>query len=176
MRKIYNDIGVENFYMNLQEYHNPHSVYFEAVLRITLDKILKEKKLPVKVLDMCTGAGEITGALQNINKSLIVSASDPYTGDMYKKKFECNVFQKCSFLDIANGKLEGVYDIIICSFALHLCKKDLLYSLMYQISTQCNFFVILSPTKKPIIDKFPVHFQFTLHRIHVRIYTVFNKI
>ena len=57
-----------------------------------------------------------------------------------------------SFNDIANGNLEGCYDIIFISFALHLISDNsALYSFLIQLSYQTKFLCILSPHKRPEI-------------------------
>ena len=43
----------------------------------------------------------------------------------------------------------GRYDIVICSFALHLCSKGEIWGLLYALSLCSRWFVVLAPGKGP---------------------------
>lgn len=66
-----------------------------------------------------------------------------------------------SFSDLADGQLppdtdprdDGtIYDLIICSFALHLLTEPSeLFALLYELSTKCRWLAVIAPHKKPEI-------------------------
>jgi len=80
-----------------------------------------------------------------------IKGCDPYTSDLYRKKTgkECLEYD---FKDIANGKLKESFDLVICSFALHLAEKSLLPNILYYLNTK--ELIILTPHKKPEINNF----------------------
>ena len=43
----------------------------------------------------------------------------------------------------------GKHDIVICSFALHLCSKGEIWGLLYALSLCSKWFVVLAPGKGP---------------------------
>lgn len=143
IRKEYENHGVDNFYSKYwNQYKNPH---FEDIR--TAIKILKnawELKIGHS-LDLCAGGGEITSILD------CSEGCDPYTHELYVK----NTGKPCltySFDDIFDGKLTKKYDTIICSYALHLADKSKLPQIIYQLSCICEQFLLISPTKKPILN------------------------
>jgi len=45
-----------------------------------------------------------------------------------------------------------IYDLIICSFALHLLTEaSELFALLYELSTKCRWLAVIAPHKKPEI-------------------------
>lgn len=61
-----------------------------------------------------------------------------------------------SFDDIIQGKLPPLdstsskYDLVICSFALHLVgDHSEMFSLLFELSQRVNWMVVLAPHKKP---------------------------
>ena len=50
------------------------------------------------------------------------------------------------------GKMKEEFDLIICSFALHLAPESMLPNILYNLNTK--HLLILSPHKKPIIKDF----------------------
>jgi hypothetical protein len=101
------------------------------------------------VLDLSAGSGEMT-------KMLIahgyenVEGSDPYTCSLYQKETGKHCINK-SFDDIMKNGLDGYYKTIVCSYALHLAEPSKLPSIIWQLSQSCDNFLLLSPTKKPVI-------------------------
>ena len=68
-----------------------------------------------------------------------------------------------SFDDIVQGKLSSLdlssskYDLIICSFALHLVgDHSEMFSLLYELSQRANWMVVLAPHKKPEVRRGPL--------------------
>ncbi|WBW72236.1 methyltransferase [Schizosaccharomyces osmophilus] len=86
-----------------------------------------------------------------------IVAADPYTGEAYKQ----NVGVSClnlNFQDIADGKLppskaeDGIYDLVICSFALHLLTDpSKLFATCYALAAQCRWLLIVGPHKQPML-------------------------
>ncbi|ETO35551.1 conserved fungal protein [Reticulomyxa filosa] len=135
-----------------------------------------------KYLDLCCGSGEMTlGLCQYLMKSnkykewykgIEITGNDPYTYDAYTNRIfgkqanesdnsksvlqtivQSNVL-KYTFVDIVGGCLtEKHYDMILCSYALHLCsEKSLLQSLCWNLHLISSYLLIVTPHKKPDIS------------------------
>ncbi len=143
IRNMYNAMGVENFYKTYgNQYKNPHA---ETVSKILRQENFKGKK----VLDLCCGSGEVT---KNINADVI--GCDPYTSNLYKKETGRPCYSY-SFQDIAQGKLrDQKFDVIICSFALHLCPASYLNPVLFELALISNELIIITPNKKPEIKTY----------------------
>lgn len=164
IRSKYQQYGVDKYYQyHSNEYKNPHI----KQIQYSLDKIKVDLS---SVLDLSCGGGEVTSYLVKKGYNNIIG-SDPYTCDLYKK----NTNKKClklSFDDILSGKLDKKFSTIICSFALHLCKESKINTLLYQLSSICDYLVVISPNKKPNIDKsyFELVENFEIERVKTRVY------
>jgi len=144
IRNKYSKLGVDEYYrIHGNDYVNPH-------LERLISSLTSIKELwdldTSNSLDLCAGSGEITSIL-NCNEGC-----DPYTYQSYMK----NTGKPCmrlSFDDIMHGKLTKQYNIIICSYALHLVDKSKLPQIIYQLSCVCDYFLLISPNKKPVINE-----------------------
>lgn len=116
-----------------------------------------------RLFDLAAGSGEATLAAQawfsrhrsEIAPKLLVSACDPFTHELYTTRtgFPCG---KQSFRDIqidglaiAEGRINNKYDVIVCSFALHLCPASEVFGLLYILSLAAKWLVVLAPHKRP---------------------------
>lgn len=144
IRNSYAEVGVDNFYVrNGHNYKNPH----ENTIIELIEKVKNEGLIGKKVLDLCCGSGEITRLLNGYD----VIGVDPYTHIAYEKRTGKKA-SSLSFKDIVEGKLEGNFDTIICSFALHLCPESMLYDLLWNLGSCSNQLIVISPNKKPDCD------------------------
>ncbi|WVR07630.1 hypothetical protein IAU60_004672 [Kwoniella sp. DSM 27419] len=95
--------------------------------------------------------------------SLDVVATDPYTAPAYTSRTS-RPCHDLSFTDLANGSIppdmpsppsgEPIWDLIICSFALHLVTSPSeLFALLYELSGKARWLVIVAPHKKPEIKE-----------------------
>lgn len=143
IRKYYEEKGVEAYYKeNGASYQNPHFSQIKSLLVANQYRIDYNN-----VLDFCCGSGEVSLILKELGYPNS-KASDPYTQDAYI----ANMGKPCapwSFNQVVRGELEGEYSAIICSFAMHLCEKEKLYPLVYQLLQHSPMLVILSPHKRP---------------------------
>ncbi len=57
------------------------------------------------------------------------------------------------FEDIADGSLEGTFDVIVCSYAMHLLDTSLLFALLWQLRSNSNLLIIVTPHKRPVITR-----------------------
>jgi 2-polyprenyl-3-methyl-5-hydroxy-6-metoxy-1,4-benzoquinol methylase len=149
IRTEYEKIGVENYYINnSSKYINPHLNDIET----SIEQIVNNEKIDLSsILDMSCGNGEITNKLLSMRLTNI-EGSDLYMCDEYKLHTNLNCM-KLSFKDIQQGKLKKKYSTIFCSYALHLANITLLPYLLWELSFSCKFFILLEPTKKPIINE-----------------------
>lgn len=143
IRKYYEEKGVKAYYKeNGASYHNPHFSEIQKVLTANQHRIDYHK-----ILDFCCGSGEVSQILKELGYPAS-EASDPYTQEAYF----ANMGKACaswSFDQVIRGELEGTYSAIICSFAMHLCDKEKLYPLVYQLLQHSSMLVIISPHKRP---------------------------
>lgn len=85
-------------------------------------------------------------------KLMTVQGVDPYTPLAYKARTgkECLTH---TFQDVEMGALgDQTYDLIICSFALHLLEKSKLFGICTQLAFTAPCLIILTPHKKPHIS------------------------
>ena len=167
IREAYERYGVESFYTS-HDYTNPH----ENTIRSLLGS--SHKSLPLKkVLDLSAGNGLVTETLAKLGYHN-VSGTDPFMSSAY----EDSTGKEClplSFKDIVKDGLPDKYSCVICSFALHLCEKSLLKSLLWRLSESTDTLVVISPTKFPVIGTPEVErFGFTPSnkRVHFRVYNL----
>jgi len=166
IRSKYVEMGVDDYYKsNKSEYKNPHS---PRVIK-SLDYVNSIIDIGY-FLDLSCGDGVVSEYLKSKGLNNF-KGSDPHFYDIYQDKFNKECFDY-SFEDISNNGLNEKFDTIICSYALHLCPKSYLNNLLYQLSLSCENFVIISPSKYPIIteDYFELTDSEVIDRTHVRIY------
>jgi predicted nicotinamide N-methyase len=144
--KIYNEYGVDQYYSQIgSRYTNPHTEYINLSLKHDLD-------VSKKYLDLSSGDGVVSKFLvcQGITQ---VRGCDPYLHSSYEKNLKLRCYPY-SFTDILNGKLKEKFDVIICSYALHLLPESYLPNFLYKLTEVGNRLIILSPHKKPNINFF----------------------
>lgn len=164
IRSGYEELGVTDFYKeNANTYTNPH----EPLIKDLLTEFIFDFNKDLKILDLCAGSGEITRILKSLGFNNI-SGLDPFTFDLYKQKTSCNCFT-FDFKDLSIGKLSESFDLVICSFALHLAPESMLPNILYNLNT--NHLLILSPHKRPNIkDFFSLETSLYKNKIHLKYY------
>lgn len=166
IRNQYSEMGVDNYYITKkQEYKNPHLINIELCLQEVINKINIGN-----FLDLACGNGEVSSFLSK-NGFKDFKGIDPHFSEIYKK----NTSHQCDdvlFQDISKEGINEKFDTIICSYALHLCPESYMNNLLYQISNSCKYFVVISPTKYPIISEnyFSLQEDFIINRTHCRIF------
>lgn len=149
IRNQYAQIGVDQFYRkHSHNYTNPHENIIHQHLEYWMESI--DPNLPV--LDLCSGSGEVTRYLQRFGYNNIIGC-DPYTFDNYTNRTGCECLNY-DFKHIATIGIPVKVDWMVCSFAMHLCNQSLLPMVLYQLSLCTNILLVITPTKKPIIDTF----------------------
>eukprot|EP01084_Bolivina_argentea_P316030 547709_1 len=169
IRNDYESMGVQNYYIQHgNDYRNPHEIKINYALNKLLfnndNKWIKQIDFSY-ILDLCCGSGEMTIYLQNYlqkskqhktDNNIKIDAIDPYTDIAYFNRTGIKAY-KYNFEDIQNGILwelnSKYYSLIICSYALHLCKLSRLSSVCYCMSMIGKKLLIITPHKRPIIDK-----------------------
>lgn len=143
VRDEYSKHGVDEYYLKHgNEYENPH---FE-----TVKTLLQRESISGLVLDLACGNGEATMCLDSSEVSVV--GCDPYLYDQYIANVD-NICYNYSFDDVIDGKLENHdFDVVICSFAMHLCDSSKLNALLYQLARISRELIILTPNKKPEIN------------------------
>jgi hypothetical protein len=85
------------------------------------------------------------------SKQFQLIGCDPYT----QSAFQARIGKPCypwSFQTFANGDISITFDIVICSFALHLLNSSQLFTTLYALASQARYLLVLSPHKKPTIE------------------------
>ncbi|KAH7724380.1 hypothetical protein AAVH_08084 [Aphelenchoides avenae] len=179
----YNEEGVENYYARVAEtYRNPHEREVHAALQVAFKdrdyeaRILghtgKEKK-DSRILDLACGSGEVTLCLRDKLDWPSVDGMDPFTSDAYAARTG-HPAEAVTFMDISNGALDGrQWDLVICSYALHLAPAGVLPTMCLQMALCSPFFVIISPHKLPVMkDEYgwTLEDEFVHERVHIRLF------
>ena len=148
-RGKYGTQGVERYYRGEgQTYRNPHEAAIASILEASFEKWALR---PGLILDLACGSGEVTLALNNMG-FLNVVGMDPFTEEAYCSRTGKRA-ERLAFEDIEAGQLTGrFYDLIICSYALHLVAPSRLPRLMYQLSFLTPQLIIITPHKRPHVS------------------------
>lgn len=170
VRDGYEKLGVENYYKEHSlTYINPHELKINSLMNHFLNEHIELNK-DSKILDLCCGSGEITRILLD-NDFNNIKGLDPFTNELYKNKTNKDCFD-LDFKDIANGKLTEKFDIIFCSFALHLAEESMLPNILFNLSQISNNLVILTPHKKPDIKTYyNLDKELYLEKVRLRLYS-----
>jgi SAM-dependent methyltransferase len=169
IREHYSSVGVDEFYKNHSKtYYNPHNdVLADHIAHLIERGFIGENN---SILDLCCGNGEVTQHLKQHNIVDVVGC-DPYTYDIYIQETGNKCFTH-SFKDILERPFDTHYDVIICSFALHLCSESMLDLMCYNLSRNCTTLIVISPNKKPNIPKpfFSVQYEYFHKRVRSKVY------
>lgn len=139
----------EYYKQEKEHYNNPH---FEVVKKLLLQ--LNLKPTTQSVIDLCCGNGEVTSVLSELYPSTTFTGVDPYLNEVYERKQKRDCL-KLSFKDLATDfESFPKTDVIVCSFALHLCPIDLLPTILFNLASKSKYLIILTPNKKPDIHQF----------------------
>lgn len=175
VRDGYSKIGVDRYYLEYgNEYKNPHFS--------TIKQLIQNENISGRVLDLACGNGEATICLDSSQTSVV--GCDPYLDSQYI----VNTLKGCyslSFDDIVKGRAVSFvgekewviddwdFDVIICSFAMHLCDGSKLETLCYQLSLVAKELIIITPNKRPnISDSFwNLDSEKMINRVRLRRYT-----
>lgn len=146
VRQAYEQYGAPGYYQRYgATYRNPH----EPIIAELLGLAVARWQLPLgQVLDLACGSGEATLVLRALGAGTIAGI-DPYTSAAYVARTG-QPAEQLDFEQIAAGALMGRhYDLIVCSFALHLVPLSRLPGLAVQLSLLADTLLILTPHKRP---------------------------
>jgi SAM-dependent methyltransferase len=150
VRQGYDTHGPSQYYaLHSADYRNPHEPAIRKLIKAWLDSSSLPKS--IHLIDLACGSGEVTLVLEESGYTNITGI-DPYTAKAYEIRTgrAAEVF---SFEEIASGAMHGASaDLIICSFAMHLCEPSRLASLCLQLSFISELMMIITPHKRPVID------------------------
>lgn len=148
IRRRYERHGVEGYYaQHGGEYRNPH----ERIVRELISAAVQRCSLDLdRVLDLACGSGEATLMLRELGAGE-VDGVDPFTGDAYLARTG-QPAEGLSFEQVAAGALASRrYNLIVCSFAMHLIDKSRLPGLLAQLALIADRLLIVTPHKRPEI-------------------------
>lgn len=159
----YDKLGIKGYYQQIGDrYTNPH----ENDIKALITSIAKPE---LSYLDLGAGNGIVSQALKDKN-CLSVTGCEPYLTDCFIKNtgFKCLTH---SFEDIAQKGLKEKFDVIICSYAMHLVPESYLPNLLFQLKQVADQLVILTPHKRPEISNFwELSYETVLNKTTLRIY------
>jgi SAM-dependent methyltransferase len=171
IRAEYEAHGVQRYYDQFgATYRNPH----EDAIRTALREAVAGWKVDLagRVLDLACGSGEVTLMLRELGGQQI-DGVDPYTGAAYYERTG-QTAELYTFADIAAGVLNGRhYDLIVCSFALHLVENSRLPVLAYQLTALADTLLILTPHKRPHLTAawgWQLYQEMLIDRVRMRLY------
>lgn len=145
----YEEYGAIGFYQKFgDDYRNPQEADVQKVLELALAAINAPISKDNPILDLACGSGEVTLTLTNLGY-INIDGIDPYTYNAYRQRTG-KTAETYTFEDIADGVLDSRnYNLIICSFALHLLAESRLPALLYQLSRIASNLIIITPHKRP---------------------------
>lgn len=176
IRSKYQKYGVKNFYeWNFDQYNNPHEPIIQKSIKFVNDNWKVKFN---KSLDLAAGTGEVSKTLIRLGYKNI-DACDAYSSDYYETNTNIKC-EKISFDDIINGALDDKkYDIIICSFALHLLEQSKLPIFLYKLTQISKQLLILSPHKRPEIKEewgWKLQNEIVIDKVRTRLFdNIFSK-
>lgn len=140
---------VETYLRRAADYRNPH----EGAVREALNAVLTRGAVaPGPAIDLACGSGEATLTLHERGFDPITGI-DPYTGPAYLARTGRRA-EDLSFEAIARGALDKRRaELIVCSYALHLCPGSWLPSLCLALARVAPRLIVITPHKKPEIDE-----------------------
>lgn len=164
IRNAYSAMGVTEYYSNhARNYSNPH----EPIIRHHVTHWMVGYSPDISILDLCCGSGEVTRQLQTLGYDNVIG-NDPYTHELYRT----NTGNPCWTMDfkhIATRGLPTKFDLVVCSFAMHLCDVSMLPSVLYQLAIQSTTLLVITPNKRPNIDQhFIMEGQLDFNRVKSR--------
>ena len=142
---MYQKHGVDDYYKKYSnDYYNPHQDKIKDLFIKHLQPLISRNDT---ILDIACGDGLISRIVNeycycNLNN---IDGTDPFFNNMYVK-------MKLSFEDIAMGKLNKKYSIVICCYAFHLIKDSWKYDFLTQLALVTDTFIIITPSKKISIN------------------------
>lgn len=143
IRHKYEQCGYKQYYIKYgNTYQNPH----ESAIQELLPKCLPP--FPGHALDLACGSGE--ASLVMMKHGWKVTGIDPYTTQAYVRRTG-QIAGSLSFEDIINGKLNIKFDLIVCSYAMHLLERSKLPYLIYQLYRITSKLIIITPNNRPIL-------------------------
>ncbi len=156
LRDAYIKHDVDEYYQQFgHSYRNPHDLIVQEIVQLawqkwSLDWHTLEDLGAMKILDLACGSGEVTLALEKVGITNI-QGIDPFTHESYQARTG-RIAQRFTFIDISYGVLSGCnYDLIICSFALHLVPISRLPLLLYHLGLVSKYLLVITPHKRPEI-------------------------
>jgi len=163
----YKHCGVDKFYNDhAEDYINHHS---KAIFK-HLDSYHELIKNGSNILDLCSGDGLVTKYLSSKYPDIEFTGVDPYLYQRYNSETQFHCFDY-NFKYLAQNQINQKFDLIICSFALHLCPSDLLPSVLFQLSLISDKLLILSPHKKPDISHYwQLDSKLLIDKVHSKLY------
>lgn len=143
IRSQYEQYGVDEYYSRHgSNYENPHMTDISQLL----EQVNLRELGVCHVWDLCCGSGEVSEHV--LKQGIDVTASDPYTIEAYRKRIG-KLPYSYKFIDICSGEFDQIpqVDMIICSYALHLCPLYLQPALYVQLSQVSHLLLVISPNK-----------------------------
>jgi SAM-dependent methyltransferase len=170
IRGQYERHGSDGYYRRFgKDYRNPH----EPIVRESILSAIERWKPELSnVLDLAAGSGEATLALRQAGAGRI-DGIDPYTFEAYQRRTGHEA-ERITFHQVAAGALaDRNYDLIVCSFALHLCEASRLPRLASQLALISPALLVLTPHKRPEIRPawgWRLEGEFIADRVRTRMY------
>ena len=133
-------------------------------VRASVPLVIDEKAAPLPSAAHCAPPSNASARSSTSPSTLLpattfsIVATDPFTGPAYRERTGLPCLP-LSFADIADDidalpSPPGVYDLVLCSFALHLLTDTShLWRFLSALAQRARYLVVLAPHKKPSIKE-----------------------
>ena len=144
-------LGAEGWYREQGAlYRNPHAAAVREMVLVALAKWPEMFAGGGSLLDLCAGSGEVTAVIADALGVERVISADPFTGAAFLSAQGRSLDAEWSFAAIADGVLEErSFDVVICSYALHLCERSRLARICHELAQRADHLVVITPHKQP---------------------------
>jgi len=165
----------ESINSNEKNFYNNQTNLHEKIIHDHLYHLIKNGLLNnASILDLYCGIGNISYYLKENGFDNIEGCS-PNHNQEYKTRTGFKVYNY-NFLKISNISFEKKYKYVICSYALHLCPKQLLLKVLETLSKSAEKLIIISPNHLPEIDVYwAEEFSYVNNGVTTRILKQINR-
>lgn len=167
IRGEYEKTSVLEYYQSLTTlYQNPH---LPAIYKL-LSRIENAIPRGAKVLDLCAGSGQLTLWFQKHRPDVKVVGCEPFLAAQYQEQ----TGHACYTLDFKAIAIKGLpaqFDVILCSYAFHLCDPSLRAMVCWQLAQMTEKLWLFAPNKNTgVVEPFMQNHHEKLESTHLFLY------
>lgn len=172
IREAYQKHSVSAYYQGLSTlYENPHLPAIHQLLSNYSPTIPEN----ARILDLCAGSGQLTSWLNRYRPDVSLVGCEPYLRSQYEMqtKKPCYAFD---FKQLARSVLPETFDLVLCSYAFHLCEPSLRAMVCWQLSQVTSHLWLFAPNKNTgVVSPFIAHYHDKEASTHFFQYHLVNR-